>query len=679
MRNRRQKVKNPRSLVPTLVALTALFQLSGLYRAETALGAVDREQESARIAQGLRAYSDQDWVKIAGGKSSEKYEIAKGDTLWSISGRLFGEPRVWPKVWEINNAGILNPHMIEPKTNLIFNAGSALSLPSLSLKSTGITTVKNHYKVEESDRPGPIWDEKTPMPGNEWKYLPRQAWENVPAALPPDIDKDGFDGNNRIYLRKPATGLNLPQIVSCSPLDSLGTVVGSRNMTSYTHAGAELTVQASGNLETGKVYSVVSGKPAPLSSKERKAFAYEVAGRVRVLGSNKGVHIVQLLSSQAPLARGAFLIPEIKKISRSAPRAGKTNVRGSLIADRSSSAFMSGQNKWVFIDRGTRDGVERDMIFRIFQNIDPETGKKLTPDEVFVKGDVQIHQGCENFSIGTFVWSQGEVPERYEGQLLGDVSDKRLQRFFDTTSVGGKFSDIPPPSSKAALSVEMALPSVPAKKSIVGPSVNPELLEPLPPEPLVETPVAPPVEEFAEPPLETALPELPDPETEFAPLPEAPPLEELPPPAAKAPTTPNLDDDGEDWLDQLDNHQALNSEEERELFQLEQFREGQQLQASPGLPPPPAASLDTAPEETAPLPLPPAPESLSAGAADFLPPPPPGEEEFPSEEPIVEVPLGPQSTQSAQGPKMDALPPPPDEFGDDAGFEDESLEGLPPL
>lgn len=626
-----------------------LFALSALYRAETVFAAVDRESESARIAGGLRAYSDQDWAQIAGEKSSEKYEIARGDTLWSISARLFGEPKVWPKIWEINNTDILNPHMIEPRMNLVFNAGSALSLPTLSLKSTGVTTVTNHYKIEKEDRPGPIWDEKTRMPGNEWKYLPRQSWENVQSNLPANIDKDGFDAKNRIYLRKPATGLELSQTVACNPIQPLGSIVGTRSLTTFVHRGSEVTIRSAGApLQIQGIYSMLGNDPMKIQSGARSALSYEVVGKVKIIGVTDGTYIGEIFSARSPIARGAVLVPEIKRIENRAPVPGPANVKGSLISDRRTSAFMSGPNKWVYIDRGTQDGVGKGMIFRIFQNIDPKSGKPLTLKESFVQGDVQILQGCENFSVGMFVWSRGEVPERYEGRLLTNVSDEKIRFYFDQNASSIRSAELPP---VAPFNPIDDLPPPPIKEAIVGPSINPDLLVPLPP--------APESELLPEPPTEVAAPELP-----------APPFEELPPvapPAAEAaPLVPSLEDDGKDWLDALDNHQNLRSEEENELLQLEQFRDGNSKHQAKQ-----SAPADLAPMESEPFDLPPPPASESASSD--LPPPPPGEE-FPSDEPIVEVPIAPRASpgrKSATGPKLNAP------------FEeapvDESIEGLTPL
>jgi len=87
--------------------------------------------------------SVEQWSVAARNRFSEVYQVIKGDTLWSISETLFGDPQFWPKIWALNRQGILNPHFITPGMPIHFYPGNAEDLPTL--------TVGSHADQEERD------------------------------------------------------------------------------------------------------------------------------------------------------------------------------------------------------------------------------------------------------------------------------------------------------------------------------------------------------------------------------------------------------------------------------------------------------------------------------------------------------------------------------------------------
>lgn len=78
------------------------------------------------------------WAAATSKQTLREYLVQKGDTLWSISSILFGDPNFWPKIWALNKQGILNPHFIKPNSKIYFFMGDKDSSPTLSLSnSTG--------------------------------------------------------------------------------------------------------------------------------------------------------------------------------------------------------------------------------------------------------------------------------------------------------------------------------------------------------------------------------------------------------------------------------------------------------------------------------------------------------------------------------------------------------------
>src|SRR5476649_2565727 len=51
----------------------------------------------------------------------DQHLVAKGDTLWDISGKFLDKPWCWPQVWGMNRDEIHNPHWIYPGQIVYFD------------------------------------------------------------------------------------------------------------------------------------------------------------------------------------------------------------------------------------------------------------------------------------------------------------------------------------------------------------------------------------------------------------------------------------------------------------------------------------------------------------------------------------------------------------------------------
>ncbi len=81
--------------------------------------------------------SEANWKKWAGPTLEKSYKIRKGDTLWAISERLFGNPYLWPKIWQLN-ARFGNPHEVDPNVEITFAPGLPNSAPAMAVSVDGV-------------------------------------------------------------------------------------------------------------------------------------------------------------------------------------------------------------------------------------------------------------------------------------------------------------------------------------------------------------------------------------------------------------------------------------------------------------------------------------------------------------------------------------------------------------
>ncbi|NCN26634.1 LysM peptidoglycan-binding domain-containing protein [bacterium] len=135
--------------------------------------------------------SDRSWLRYAGPYHEKVYKVKKGDSLWVISERLFGNPHLWPKVWQLN-AVLGNAHILKPGRELLFTPGNGNSAPMLAFKA---------------------------IPGRNDLYLPPLVGHLKAGGLSDKISsalQDSENGFNRFrsFLLK-----NLPEVVSKIPRD----------------------------------------------------------------------------------------------------------------------------------------------------------------------------------------------------------------------------------------------------------------------------------------------------------------------------------------------------------------------------------------------------------------------------------------------------------------------------
>ena len=52
-------------------------------------------------------------VKVSASITGEKHVVEKGDTLWIVSVRMYGDGNQWPKIFDANSDKLTDPNMIE--------------------------------------------------------------------------------------------------------------------------------------------------------------------------------------------------------------------------------------------------------------------------------------------------------------------------------------------------------------------------------------------------------------------------------------------------------------------------------------------------------------------------------------------------------------------------------------
>jgi hypothetical protein len=313
---------------------------------------------------------------------AEIYTIQRGDTLWDLAGRFFGNPYLWPQIWE-RNPYILDAHWIYPGDPLV-----------VSVEVTPIEEVVAAAEVPEEEEEEEAFRLGTGL--------------GPPVALgsQDDIYCSGYIGELEESFPRQIIGseyqrLNPTLVVPSAQTDyesglgeidtvkielSVGDVV-------YVDGG-----QAAG-LFPGDSFTIISPRERvehPLTGDTIGRF-YSYVGRLRVLSVQEESAIAEIVHSCMPVHVGEGLIPfeaEPVPLVRRTPMVGFNDpVSASALEEaavivRSESGVVSiGQDHVVWVDRGL-DEVAPGDIFTVYRL----NRKGLPPVVMGELGILSVHQ-----------------------------------------------------------------------------------------------------------------------------------------------------------------------------------------------------------------------------------------------------------------------------------------------
>lgn len=405
--------------------------------------AESEEQRLIRISKVLKPISDNQWNEIAGSKLSENYDIVKGDTLWDVSKRLFGNAYYWPKVWSFN-AGISNPHILSPGQKLAFLPGSSESIPQLSAATpTPAESAEPAHTAVSTQNP------ESPRGSHEYDKVAPDKWAPIDLSkkLSKRYDEFGIDRELKIDLPRRFV-FRVPAIANDTTVPYLGEIVGSRREGVALSQGETVFLKsASQDLQVGTTYSILA---EPEFVRERKSdrpgYIYKTAGEVKVVGVKDELYIGIISVAYDLIRRGDRIYPLLPLVSDIKPVAAQTALEAVVVFSQINNTRNMSQFQYLHFDRGIEDGVQIGNVFRLYDYYDPTTRAKITDSDFLLNADVLIVHATAQFSTGIVIRSHGTFERGDFGVLLTNVSD--LERTARDKSHGLGESDQRTPEDK---------------------------------------------------------------------------------------------------------------------------------------------------------------------------------------------------------------------------------------
>jgi hypothetical protein len=290
-------------------------------------------------------------------EGTEVYIVQRGDTLWDLASQFYGDPYLWPQLWE-GNSYILDAHWIYPGDPLIVGVEVTPVEEVLSPDDDGMGDM-----AAEDEGLGLDSTATPPMQlGSESDIYCSGYIGPAGQEFPFEIIGSEYTGSSYDDPLRAGYGSTEGHIMDLS----LGDIV-------YVSGGREA------GLMPGVVYTVVEPKGVvkhPVG-KQTLGEHYRYNGRVRILSTQDTTAIAEISHSCHPISVGSLLMPFTPEpvplarysgmIGLNDPVTEESLVDSPMIVLADAGILSLGQGHVVYIDRGAEDDVSPGDLFTIYR------------------------------------------------------------------------------------------------------------------------------------------------------------------------------------------------------------------------------------------------------------------------------------------------------------------------
>ncbi len=347
-----------------LALATTVQQDKGLYLDKSRI-----EESLAGIATRPRLVED-DWLNIVGDRKEGSYKVKKGDTLWSISSKEFGDAKLWRKLWQVNKF-LLNPHDL--------TVGQLLK----------------YYMEGDRMVDGPSVPEKEP-----------EAELRIPfVKLVPQRAEGGFDLDTDNVYSKSLNNQFRPPILIMPDREFLGEISGafSERDGLNEHDEIWLNIWVPETMRLGDRYAIARFE-RPI--RDTTQFSRPVIGNllrrigeIRIVGFGEKLVRAEIMNMAAIVHRGDSIVAMPKVVPIGALFNPPPELSARLIGGDDEEKARFNQGEFVVVNKGKNEGLKDGYLFRVYRELDPKLARADGVEPSF-KGEVQIVYTGEAASVG---------------------------------------------------------------------------------------------------------------------------------------------------------------------------------------------------------------------------------------------------------------------------------------
>lgn len=294
----------------------------------------------------------------------DEHVIRKGENLWKITEKYLDDPYMWVEIWKLN-PDVKDPHWIYP--------GMKIKVPAKTGKKETVVQEKN--TVEEL-KP-------------EVKEI--VIWEESPKTV--DVTTDRKIKKYVIDVRN----IDKLDYYTETPLSSNMKLLHTDDNVMLGEQGKRyfIDVGSINGIELGQKYRVVKSFRKLIDKETGKdyGYVYPVAGEIEIVEVYPQISVGYITKNYTEITKGDLLAP-IQKLTNPeiVIKKSKVFLEGKIIGVLDNHVFVQNRD-FVFIDRGSKDGLEKGDILKIEKYM---PNLKESPKDV---GRMVVINAYENISI----------------------------------------------------------------------------------------------------------------------------------------------------------------------------------------------------------------------------------------------------------------------------------------
>ncbi|HEX7181904.1 MAG TPA: LysM peptidoglycan-binding domain-containing protein [Thermoanaerobaculia bacterium] len=340
------------------------FVLASLALVAPALSAADRPPQDLHLVGDHWTA----WDPPTPPEDAQVHVIQRGDTLWDLAARFYGDPYLWPQLWE-RNQYILDAHWIYPGDPLVLGP-----------------QVAPVDRLSEETAPGGETPETPAEPGEGVLTSAQAAGSPVPLGAESDIYCSGYIGEMAEEFPYSIIGSEhgkvLPELGIAGRAENMDARFGPVGTAKFDLSAGDIIYLDGGRargLSPGTLFTAVEPLQPVIHPLTKQVVGryYHYTGRVRVLSVQEDTAIAEIVHSCDPVHVGTALQPfEPEPVPLGRPTAMRPvnfPARTEELQDAPVVLFAKDEvlslfeDHVVFIDRGADQDVTPGDVFTIYR------------------------------------------------------------------------------------------------------------------------------------------------------------------------------------------------------------------------------------------------------------------------------------------------------------------------